>query len=56
MMWAGLLIIPVGVLLGTVNASRTVDIVLLILLFAIAFAGLGVVLYGNSVAGRDADR
>jgi hypothetical protein len=55
MMWAGLAIIPVGLILVALNAPRAVDIGVLVLLFATAFTGLGVVLYGNHVGNRDVD-
>lgn len=53
MMWSGLLIVPVGIILAVVNAPQAVLIAVLVVLFAIAFAGLGVAMYGYSVLGKE---
>ena len=56
MVWAFvILLFPVGLILGALNAPRAVVIWVLVLLFADAFTGLGVVLYGNHINDQELD-
>lgn len=53
MIWAGPLIVPVGLILGLLHAPTAVLIAVLVVLFVIALAGVAVALYANSVLGRE---